>query len=116
MLFDNIVSANPTAQQIAVDILHNANNKFNATIVEAYNDYDNFWKLEASGGPSGIQILEALGTKAETIYSMAWARVQMLISTAEIVGKPDIVDLSKLLPPYDVTFNADGSLDTYNLR
>lgn len=116
MLFDNVDSVKPTAQQMAVDLLHNANNKFTALIVEAYNDFDNFWKLEATGGPSGIQILEALGTKAETIYSMAWARVELLITIAQIVNKPSMVDLAKLIPPYEVTFKPDGSLDSATPR
>lgn len=116
MLFDSIASVKPTAEQIAADILHSANNKFMAMVIESYNDYDNFWKLEANGGPSGVQILEALGTKAETIYSMAWARVQMLLTTAQIVNKPEMVDLTKLIPPYEVTFKADGSLDSATPR
>jgi hypothetical protein len=42
--------------------------------------------------------------------AVAYARVQMLVGIATALGKPELVDLAKLTPPFDLTFNADGSL------
>lgn len=111
MLFDNAqVNNTPTAQQVASRIIFSANNTFDRMLNTAYNDYNSFWGLQEQGGPSGLDILNALGTSAYTVMAIAWARVQMLYSVAQAVGKQELVDLNRLVPPYDFTWNQDGSL------
>jgi hypothetical protein len=44
------------------------------------------------------------------MMAIAWSRVEMLSTVATLVGKSDLVDLNRLLPPYDFTWNQDGSL------
>jgi len=111
MLFDNVsVSNAPTAQQVAARIIFSANNTFDRMLNTAYNDYNSFWGLEDQGGPSGLDILTALGPSAYTIMAVAWARVQMLYSVAQAVGKENLIDLNRLVPPYDFIWNQDGSL------
>jgi hypothetical protein len=36
----------------------------------------------------------------------------MLIQAAQLMGKPELISESDLLPPYTLTFKADGSLDS----
>jgi hypothetical protein len=111
MLFDNIgLNNTPTAAQVGARLLNSANITFDRMLNMAYNDYNSFWGLEAQGGPSGLDILNALGTSAFTMMAIAWSRVEMLSTVATLVGKSDLVDLNRLLPPYDFTWNQDGSL------
>lgn len=86
--------------------LEAVNRYFAATKVAAKNDFYCFWLEE--NDPIGV--LQAMGPNAYMFLAIAYARVQMLVAIANLIGQPELVDESSLLPPYTLVFNQDGSL------
>jgi hypothetical protein len=99
-----------TAEFRANRQLNKANNEFDRMVIQAKSDFSQFWS--EVGGVSPIAVIEAMGTKAQAFFTVAYVRVQMLIQIAQLMGKPELIDESELLPPYVLTFNQDGSLDS----
>lgn len=108
------------AKVMADGFLAEGNQTFQAELERAEDLVQRFWyrNRDAEGNPSptgeaeptGPQILEKMGTKAQASMAVAYARVEMLVGIATALGKPELVDLTKLAPPFDLTFNPDGSL------
>lgn len=88
--------------------LAKANNEFDRMVQQAKADFNQFWS--DVDGVTPVQVIEAMGTKALAFFTVAYVRVQMLVQIAQLMGKPELVNESDLLPPYDLTFNPDGSL------
>lgn len=119
----NPVDAYPTASQIINNLISTANITFMRLTQSVQQDFDNFWYInrDENGNrvlegpaPTGIQLLQALGTQAAPMMAIAWARVQFVAATAAAVG--GTFDVTSVLPPYDLTWNEDGSLAGYTLR
>lgn len=87
--------------------LGKVNQDFDIMLAKAKTDYRLFW----SNPEASIEIIRAMGTSAEAFFSIAYARVQMLIQIATIIGNPGLVNIADLLPPYTLTFKTDGSLN-----
>ena len=114
------------ATVMAKGFLAEGNQVFQAELDRAYDLVERFWyrnkdeegKPSAVGEaePTGPQILEEMGAYAQASMAVAYARVEMLVGIATALGKPELVDLTKLVPPYDLTFNEDGSLASATLR
>jgi hypothetical protein len=101
------------------------NQNFEQTRDAVYDGIQRFWyrNKDADGNgilegdePSGIEVLQAMGTNAQAFLACAYARVVMLVTIATQLGKPDLVDVTKCAAPYDFTFNPDGSLATWTLK
>ena len=123
-VFDVTISG-PTAADFAKGYMLETNQSFEATRDFVYDGIQRFWfrnKDKEGNGvlegdePSGIEILQAMGTNAEAFLACAYARVVMLVTIATQLGKPDLVDVAKCSAPYDFTFNSDGSLNTWTLK
>lgn len=115
----------PTANTYALGFKARANQKFNHELNEAKDMIQQFWyrNKDANGEgvlegdePTGIEILQAMGTDAEKIMQVAYERVVMLVNIATLLGQPELINLSELQAPYELTYNADGSLNTWTLR
>lgn len=96
-----------SAEMIAARQLTKANREFDHMLVTAKSDYSQFWQNK--GGITPTQVLVAMGTSAQMFLTIAWARVQLLKTVATLVGKPESVDETSLLPPIPIEFNEDGS-------
>ena len=118
----------PAAQQLAKGFLAEANQQFDREVAAAYDAVQRFWfrNLDADGNPSpiaqgqtpeptGPEILEAMGTDAQGIITIAYSRVQMLLNIQTAFGV-NVIDQTKLTSPYDLVFNADGSLQSATLK
>ena len=90
--------------------LQRANAEFERLAMQSKSDFDQFW-VEVNG-VTPIQVIEAMGTKAQSFFAVAYFRVQMLLQVAQVIGKPELVNEADFLPPYTLTFKADGSLDS----
>lgn len=119
----NQIQVGPSAAQLAAQLVNNSNITFTRMLQALEQDYQQFWyrnrdengKPELTGSaPTGIEILQALGTHAGPLMSIAWARVQFVSACAAAVGQS--VDVTAFIPPYDLTWNQDGSLNTYELK
>lgn len=119
----NQIQAGPNAAQLAAQLVNNSNITFMRMLQAIQQDFQQFWYLNrdengnaalTGNAPTGIEILQALGTQALPLMSIAWARVQFVAACAAAVGQS--VDVTGFLPPYDLTWNQDGSLNTYELR
>ena len=119
----NTVDAQPTAAQVVNNLISNANITYMRLSQSVEQDFQQFWYLnrDENGNrtlegpaPTGIQLLQALGTQAAPLMAIAWARVQFVAATAAAVGAS--FDVTSVLPPYDLTWNEDGSLASYTLR
>jgi hypothetical protein len=88
--------------------LQKANSSFDQMLQQAKSDFKQFWS--EVNGVTPIQVIEAMGTKAQSFFTVAYLRVQMLAQVAQVLGKPELVNLAELVPAYDLTFNEDGSL------
>jgi predicted NAD/FAD-dependent oxidoreductase len=117
------VQAYPNASQLAHQLVNNANITYTRMVEAVQQDYQRFWYLnsDASGNPAltgpaptGIQILQALGPQALSLMAIAWARVEFVAATAQAVGQS--FDVNSMLPPYNLTWNQDGSLNDYSPR
>jgi len=112
------------AKVLAEGFLLEANKTFEEELSRAYDLVQRFWyrsrfpssRPPAAGGPepppvpTGPEILAQMGPYAQASMAVAYARVEMLVGIATALGKPELVDLTKLLPPFELTFNEDGSL------
>lgn len=90
--------------------LTKANNEFDRMVQQAKTDFNQFWT--EVDGVTPIQVIEAMGIKALAFFTVAYVRVQMLVQIAQLMGKPELINEEELLPPYVLTFNPDGSLDS----
>lgn len=99
-----------------------ANAGFKQMVAKIYDDVERFWyrnkteggQLVAESGdePTGLEILVGLGTDALPVLSVAFARVRMLQGIVKSMGLPeDTLDQTKMLPPYDLVWNKNGSVD-----
>lgn len=119
-IFELPTQATPAAKVMADGFLAEGNQVFQAELDRAYDLVQRFWyrNRDAEGNPSatgeaeptGPEILTEMGPFAQASMAVAYARVQMLVGIATALGKPELVDLAKLTPPFDLTFNPDGSL------
>ena len=109
-LFDvgNQDQTDPTL--IANRMLYIGNVQFQRELTTAYQTYNDMWN-RGEGQPTGQDILVGMGTSAQMAMAAAWSRVQMLVSIATAIGQPELVDLTKLLPPVELSYNLDGSID-----
>lgn len=124
MTIFNIQDNGPTAAQLADGFLKEADLKAEQNALEATDAIQRFWyrnqdeqgnpTLEGDN-PTGIEVLQAMGTKAQAFMLVAYARVQMLMTVQQSLGV-ELVDLSKVSGPYDLTFNPDGSLKSWTLK
>lgn len=124
MTIFNIEDNGPTAAQLADGFLKETNQKADQNALEAADAIQRFWyrNQDEQGNPSlegdnptGIEVLQAMGTKAQAFMLVAYARVQMLLTVQQSLGV-QLVDLSEVSSPYDLTFNQDGSLNTWTLK
>jgi len=124
-IFDISADTTPEADKLAKGFLAEANAKFDNELNAAYDTVQRFWyrNQDAEGNPSlegdqptGIEILQAMGTNAKASIDVAFARVQMLLTIEAGLGLSGIVDVSKLQAPYELVFAEDGSLLSYTLR
>jgi hypothetical protein len=121
-LFSQIQSG-PNATQIAAQLINNSNVTYMRMRDALQQDFDQFWyrNRDTDGNraltgpdPTGIEILQALGPQALPLMAIAWARVQFVAACAAAVGST--LDVNGLLPPYELTWNSDGSLAGHSLR
>jgi hypothetical protein len=117
------IQAGPNATQIAAQLINNSNVTYMRMRDALQQDFDQFWyrnrdtdgnRALTGSAPTGIEILQALGPQALPLMTIAWARVQFVAACAAAVG--GALDVNGLLPPYDLTWNPDGSLAGYSLR
>jgi hypothetical protein len=115
----------PSAADLANGFLKETNLQFEQTRDAVYDGIQRFWyrNRDENGEPalegdvpSGIEVLQAMGTKAQPFLAVAHARVQMLVGIQTALGFSDLIDLTKVSGPYDFTFNPDGSLATWTLK
>lgn len=130
-IFNIPTDSTPEAEKLARGFLAEANAKFEAELNSAYDTIQRFWyrndpvideetgesvpQLEGDK-PSGIEILQAMGTNAKASIDVAYARVQMLLNIEAGLGLSGVVDVSRLQAPYNLVFAQDGSLQSYTLR
>lgn len=110
----NAPSPSPSAVYLADLFRKYADTEFQHEYQKAKTLIDNFWNHDS--GHTGIDFLQALGTDAEKVVTLASGRVQMLLNAQAAFGRDDLVDLSEVTGPYDLTFNADGSLATWTAK
>jgi len=124
-LIDITPDATPRATKLADGFIEKTNQVFEEQRLAAYSAVEEFWfrNTDANGDPalegdepSGVEMLQAMGTKAQAFWEAASQRAVMVISIATALGKPEEVDLAKISSPYELTFKADGSLETAALR
>lgn len=111
----------PLAEQYANSFIQETNNEFNRQLRGAYSAVERFWYQNGVGNltgdlPSGIEMLQAMGSKAADFWTAATQRAVMVITVATALGALDQVDMTRISGPYDLTFNDDGSLDQATLR
>lgn len=124
---DEIVT--PAAEAMGKGFMKEANQNFDSQLSGVYDAIQRFWfrNQDADGNPiaeasktdpqpTGPEILEALGTNAAAIMSVAYARVVMLVTIATELGLPNVIDQTRLALPYAVTYNPDGSLKSAKLE
>ena len=123
-LFNLPSDPNPESIYLAREFLEEANRTFIQERDSAYDVVRRFWyrnvsregQLSIDGDQTtGLQILQALGTDARAVMMVAYARVEMLLMISYMLGKQDLVDLTQLLPPYEVEYNDDGSFKSATL-
>lgn len=111
----------PAAERRALDFISEANREFNVQRRGAYSAVERFWYANGPGElvgsePSGVEVLQAMGTNAEAFWTAATQRAVMVIGVATALGKLSEIDMTLISGPYDLTFNDDGSLDQATLR
>lgn len=118
----------PTAETIAKAWLETGNSQANDLLNRAYTDVQDFWyrnrdqngnpsltKHEAteewagSNEPTGVDLLNAMGQQAGLFIALAWAKVAGIVQSDQQFGL-GLVDYSRLLPPFDLSWNPDGTL------
>lgn len=124
-IFQVNTPAKPAAELLAEGFLAEANQQFESQVQSVYDAIQRFWyrNKDSEGNPalegdepSGIEILQAMGPAAAPAMAVAYARVVMLVTIEQQLGQSGLVDLSKASAPYDLEFNNDGSLKTWNLK
>ena len=105
----------PSSYDLATDTLSNMKGMFGQLLEQAQKDHKDLWY--ANGGldgpkPTGIQVLQALGGKAQHVMYAIQARVNLLQTMAAALDMTSSVDWSNLMSPYDFVWNEDGSLGT----
>lgn len=132
-IFD-VTDQGPTLETTVQGWLKEANVKLDKLIAEIYDDVQRFWyrNKDANGNPSAVkhdatedwggsdewtgpEFLEAMGPAALPFLSVAYARAEMIQTMSAQLGI-DGLDMAKVLPPYDLTWHEDGSLDTATLK
>ncbi len=118
-LFAQEVDETPEADILADGFFLEANKSFDKLLSESYSAVARFWyrNSDEDGNPSvegdkptGMEILASMGTDAQAFMEVAYARVEMLISIATMLGQSEVVDLSKLITPVVIEYNDDGSI------
>lgn len=113
----NQIQAGPNATQLAAQLINNSNVTFMRMLQALQQDFNHFWYQNrdengnpalTGSAPTGIEILQALGTQAYPLMAIAWARVQFVAACAAAVGQE--FDPTGLIPPYELAWNEDGSL------
>jgi len=107
------------AEQKAKQLLGRVNAEFSRTHAEHVRSVREFWRhdMEATPtGPTGVEVLIAMGTSAQAFLAVAYARVVMLVTIQQILGRDDLVDVASMQAPYAFEFNKDGSLATASFR
>jgi hypothetical protein len=104
---------NPSAYDLANETLSNIKAMFEQLHDQVKKDHQSLWY--ANGGldgpkPTGLQVLQALGDKAQHVMFAAKARVDLLQAVAASLGMSSAVDWAGFVPPYDFVWNTDGSL------
>ena len=113
-IFEQQPNQGPTAEEIATRLLRQVNNEFNRTVKAQTQAVKQFWRndlADSPNGPTGVEVLQAMGTKAQTFLSVAYARVMMMLTIQGILGRDDLVDVAAVSAPYTFTWNEDGSLN-----
>lgn len=123
-IFDIPTPETLAAKLLADGFLAEANQQFESTLQGVYDSVQRFWyrnrdekgepALEGEE-PSGIEILQAMGPHAKAAIDVAYARVVMLMTIQAGLGI-NVVDLSRCAAPYELKFNAGGSLASWSLR
>lgn len=115
----------PEDQSRADGFIKEANIKFDALREDIYDSVRRFWfaGLDENDPPrdendpkGGIRALQAMGNNAKPFMEVAYARVEMLVSVSTALGKPGEVDMSKVLPPYTLTYDDNGALESWTLN
>ena len=96
-----------TAEMRATRQLAKVNRDFDMMLRQAQTDYNQFW--QDIDGVTPTQALVAMGTNAQMFMGIAWARIQLLMTVAGLVGKSELVNVADFLPPIQLAFNPDGS-------
>lgn len=113
LLFD--ITGGPAADHKAKQLMNRANSEFQKMHDEQKRDVADFWKHdfeETATGPTGVECLTAMGTKAQSFLGVAYAKVVMMLTCQAALGKDNLVDVAAMMPPYKFEFNLDGSLKT----
>lgn len=124
----------PTVEEIAAGWLATANVAASDMMQKSYDDVLQFWykNRDAEGNPSpvkheateewagsqeptGVELLQAMGQQAGLFIALAWAKIAGIVGADQQFGL-GIVDYVKLLPPYDLEWNEDGSLKSATLK
>lgn len=124
-IFEIEVDNTPQATNLAKGFLAEANQQFENQLNGVYDAVQRFWyrNRDAEGNPAlegdeptGVEILQAMGTKAQSVIAVAYARVVMLMTIQQSLGLSGLVDLQRASAPYDLVFNPDGSLLSATLK
>lgn len=129
-LLDFTETTIPEADALALGFQKETNQGFQNMLNEAYDAVDRFWYrnkdkdgngvLEpVEGGtnvPTGPEILTAMKINAQKVMAAAGLRKQMLIELATNLGKTELIDMDRLDAPFQLEFNADGSLKSATLK
>ena len=133
-IFD-VQEQGPSLESTVQGWLKEANTKLDKLIAEIYDDVQRFWyrNKDEDGNPSavkhdatedwegsqeftGVEFLEAMGSAALSFLSVSYARTEMIVSMSMHLGLGDLLDMQKVLPPYDLEWNEDGSLLSATLK
>jgi len=124
-IFDPQAPSEPEADKLARGFQMEADQIHDSNLLALYNAVERFWfrNKDADGNPiaiagadpqpTGIEILESMGLSAQAFMGVAYSRYQMVSGINSAFGL-DPIDDSRGLPPYDLAFNADGSIDSAN--
>lgn len=129
----------PTVETFANGWLQTANAQAQDLLNRSYDDVHQFWfrnrdingnsspvkhdpatredgtEYPGSQEPTGVELLQAMGQQAGLFLGLAWAKVAGIVQ-ADQQYSLGIVDLDKLLPPYELEWNPDGTLKNATLK
>ena len=115
----------PTAENLAKGFLAEANQAFESHLDASYDIIQRFWyrnrdeegKPALTGAePSGIEILKAMGPNAKAVFDIVNARVLMLLRIQSQLNLANVIDVAKIMGPYFISFNEDGTFKEAVLR